>query len=65
MIGLLKKERTLDAFWQFKDNENHITGIGLEANALSTEKGFLDIFYEFDGWSAYVASKKAKSNKVF
>ncbi len=66
MMGLLKKERTLVAYWTVKDTKpNHITYIALEAAALSTEAGWLRLGYEFEGFSEYLGAKKAKAQKVF
>ena len=39
MMGLLKKERTLDVYWQFNPPRQHLTLVDLEANALSRETG--------------------------
>jgi hypothetical protein len=64
MMGLLKEERTLATNWQ-KALPNRIYGIVLDAKALSTEKGFLHLVYEFDGWNEYVDAKKAKAGTVF
>ena len=63
MTGLLKEERSLAALW---DNApNHIRGVILEANALSTSKAYLRLSYEFEGWDEYADSKKAKAGTVF
>jgi hypothetical protein len=64
MMGLLKDERTLDAFWK-KEIPNGICDIDLEAKAMSTEKGFLVLSYEFDGWSQYLDGVKKKQTTVF
>ena len=66
MMGLLKKERVLAAYWDLKSRlPNHISFIKLSAEALSTEKGYLALGYEFEGWESYVDSKKAKEGTVF
>lgn len=64
MAGLLKKERTLVAYWGGALPYG-LQDISLEAAALSTEKGYLLLSYEFMGWGDYVDSKKAKSDDVF
>lgn len=66
MMGLLKKERVLSAYWGVASKlPNHITAMALTAIALSTEKGYLRLAYEFEGWDAYVDSKRAKEGEVF
>jgi hypothetical protein len=66
MMGLLKRERTLAAVWESDSARAlHLSGIVLEAYALSTEKGYLKISYEFEGWDKYVDSLKAKAGTVF
>lgn len=74
MMGLLKKERSLDAYWISKkahpengtiELPNDIGAISLEATALSTEKGYLTLTYELEGWEAYLEALKAKQNKAF
>jgi hypothetical protein len=37
----------------------------LEASALSREKGFLKLTYEFDGWDEYVDALKKNEGTVF
>jgi hypothetical protein len=64
MIGLLKKERDLGSDWG-TDLPNRIHGIVLEARALSDEKGYLVLTYEFDGWDEYVDAKHKKADSVF
>jgi hypothetical protein len=64
-MGLLKKERSLSAFWTDSPFPNHITLIMLEAKALSTEKGYVSLTYEFEGWEAFADSLKAKQDTVF
>jgi len=73
MTGLLKKERELFALWSPSENRigepyvepGNRVSIVLESAALSETKGYSTLVYEFDGWSAYVLSKKAIENKVF
>jgi hypothetical protein len=62
MMGLLKKERTLAADWT--TDKYNLMGIVLEAKALSREKAFLILVYEFQGWNQYVDAKAAKANTV-
>jgi hypothetical protein len=65
MMGLLKHERTLATYWKLNTPQDHITIIVLEATALSREKGYLSLAYEFEGWEQYVDRKKEKQDKVF
>ena len=66
MMGLIKKERLLSAFWNLKPAPvNHITVIGLDGFGISTEKGYLKLAYEFEGWEAAVDAHKAKAAKNF
>jgi hypothetical protein len=66
MTGLLKGERTLMSGWELKTTRpNHITGIMLKATASSTEEGHLELIYEFEGFTEYERSQKAKATTVF
>jgi len=66
MMGLLKKERTLTAYWDLRSSTpNHITLVDLQAKALSMDKGYLTLSYEFEGWEAFVDSQKSKTDSVF
>ncbi|HEV3198284.1 MAG TPA: hypothetical protein VGZ73_10260 [Bryobacteraceae bacterium] len=64
MMGLLKDERTLVAVWE-KALPNRIHDVVLKAGALSREKGFLKLTYEFDGWNEYVDALRKKAGTVF
>jgi hypothetical protein len=65
MMALLKEERDLASAWEKRPLPNHINDIVLEAKALSQEKGYILLTYEFDGWAAYVDSVKKKAGTVF
>lgn len=68
MIGLLKKERTLESFWPNNDStklKGQVTIIDLEAKALSQGKGYLVLDYEFVGLHEYNEEQKSKENQVF
>ncbi|MGE5570922.1 MAG: hypothetical protein ACM3S5_17955 [Rhodospirillales bacterium] len=66
MMGLLRKERILTAYWLDRSRlSNHVQGIRLEAKALSTGQGYLVLTYEFEGWNEYIATKKAEESSVF
>ena len=70
MMGLLKEERELLALWSksvfsTKKLPNRISGIVLEAKATSTEQGFLQLSYQFDGYDEYLHAKNEKADSVF
>jgi hypothetical protein len=65
-MGLLKKERTLAAYWNQKSNTpNHINLVGLTAVGLTTQSGYIRLSYEFEGFEAYADSKSAREATVF
>jgi hypothetical protein len=64
MMGLLKEERNLAVMWDTA-LPNSIHAIVLEANALSRDKGYLTLTYEFQGWGEFVDEMKKKANTVF
>jgi hypothetical protein len=69
MMGLLKKERALSAYWT-GDHPPHDTGagvssIGIDGIALSTGVGFIRLVYEFVGWTQYNESVTSKEKSVF
>jgi hypothetical protein len=37
----------------------------IKAKALSTEKGYLVLSYEFEGWDEYLDAKQKKADSVF
>lgn len=68
MMGLLKKERTLESFWPNNDAiklKGQVKNIDLEAKALSQEKGYLVLSYEFVGYHEYHEQQKNKESQVF
>ena len=65
MMGLLKKERTLTAFWAPPENSNmpdSLKTIMVEAIALSGSKGYIKLGYDFDNVSECLETLKAKKN---
>jgi hypothetical protein len=65
MMGLLKHERTLATYWELSARQDHVTTIALEAVALSREKGYISLGYEFEGFEQYMDKKKEKQDNVF
>jgi hypothetical protein len=65
MMGLHQKERYLATYW-FLDRgatlSDHIVAIALEAHALSGNKGWLELSYEFDNFKACKDELTSKSN---
>ena len=65
MMGLLKKERNLDAFWSKPENNNlpdSLSSVALNTYALSGSKGFIKLGYEFDNIDACIEVLKSKKN---
>ena len=65
MMGLLKKERILSAFWWPPENLNlpdSLRGIHVETVALSVSHGFIRLDYEFDNASECLDTLKANKN---
>lgn len=65
MMGLLKKERILSAFWLPPENSNlpdSLTTIYVQTVALSRSHGFIELNYEFDNVSECIDTVKAKRN---
>jgi len=65
MMALLSRERELASAWQFSIPTDHVTVLFLEARALSPERGYISISYEFEGFEQYVKAEKGKKPAVF
>ncbi|MEI6873548.1 MAG: hypothetical protein WCL50_00300 [Spirochaetota bacterium] len=68
MMGLLKKERYLDADWDKKDGANlpeNLASIFLMAHASSTEEGWIGLEYYFSNYEEAKAEIKASTDSVF
>ena len=63
MMGLLKNERTLTDVWDVKQPADCL--IGLEAQALSPDVGFVALSYEFPNFSSWRQEHDQKANAVF
>ncbi len=67
MIGLLKGDRRL--VWiqsDFADsNKWNLSTVGLRVEAINQEKASLALNYEFQGFSEYLAGKKAEEASQF
>lgn len=68
MMGILKEERILAAYWlksRGVNLPNSIRDISFQARAASTSLGYVALTYEFDGYGAYMTQKKASEGTVF
>ncbi|MEI9969760.1 MAG: hypothetical protein WDM87_14475 [Terracidiphilus sp.] len=65
MMGLLKQDRSLASYWDANPAlRPNFEGIALEAKALSSDKGYVVLSYEFDGWGRYADQRQAQKDKV-
>lgn len=65
MMGLLRKERNLDAFWSKSDKNNlsdSLEAVSLNAEASSNGKGKIKLRYDFDNVDACVEAFNSKKN---
>lgn len=64
MMGLAKKERTLNSFWTTPENSmpDSIKAISIEALAIGNSKGYIRFGYEFDNITQCLEEMKSKSN---
>jgi len=70
MMGLLKKERFLSSYWTLKESDEsnkviklrNINTISLQATAISQEKGYISLGYEFNNFQD--CAKKIKDKEA-
>jgi hypothetical protein len=62
MMGLAKKERTLRCFWSTSIKGVHL--ISLSADGLSSDKGYINLGYEFDNFEGYASRQASHDNGV-
>jgi hypothetical protein len=60
MMALLRDEREFARAWEFSIPTDHMTVILLQARALSPERGYICLSYEFEGYEEYVQADKEK-----
>lgn len=68
MMGLLKKERYLSAYWSREHGSSlppEIASVALEANATSPSQSYLTLNYEFSNFDSCQAAMQAKQNAAF
>lgn len=68
MMELMEKNRVLDSYWTLSGGNNlpiHLSTIAIEAKALSLNKGYVSIGYEFEGWDEFVDDQNKKRNSPF
>ena len=63
--GLRRKLLRLEAYWELTKPQDHITIIALYARALSREKGYISLEFEFEGWVEYLDKQKEKQDTAF
>lgn len=67
MMGLLKKERNLDAYWTKSDKSNlsdSLEAVSVNTQALSGSKGYIRLSYDFDNIGACMEALKSKKNST-
>ena len=65
MMSLLKGERALASFWSLPKNKDNISMIMLDANALSTDRGYIYLSYESYDSEEIVERNKSQLSNVF
>ena len=63
MMALLKKERTLEAYWDKEEGssmKDRVSGISLKARGLNAASGYMDLLYEFENVDACIARSKSR-----
>ncbi|MDR2658707.1 MAG: hypothetical protein LBC27_01790 [Spirochaetaceae bacterium] len=68
MMGLVKNERHLAAFWEQEEGSalpNNISSIAVIAHGLSSSKGYIVLQYSSPNEETINAEKKAKQDSVF
>jgi len=61
MMALLRGEREFARSWEFLIPADHITVMLLQAKALSPERGYISLSYEFEGFEQYIEADKEKT----
>lgn len=64
MMGLVKEERVLSAYWIGKGSSlpDRLQAISITARANTSSKGYVNISYEFDNANACLERSKARNN---
>lgn len=67
MMGLVKKDRTLETIWTGDKDKlpNRLTGVMVEVKALSSGSGLILLRYDFEGFAAYAQAKRQKRDSAF
>jgi hypothetical protein len=65
MMALLRGEREFARAWEFLVPTGHITVILLQAKALSPERGYISLSYEFEGFEQYIDAGKEKNSQDY
>ena len=66
-MGLYKEERVLQSFWTFSParSEDGVQAVYLTANALSSSKGYVSLFYEFSNFDQCSKELDKAKNAAF
>ncbi len=62
MMALLRGERQFARSWEFLVPTDHITAMLLQAKAITPERGYISLSYEFEGFEQYVEADKEKES---
>jgi hypothetical protein len=63
MMALLRGERQFARSWEFLIPTDHITVMLLQAKAITPERGYISLSYEFEGFEQYVEADKEKTSQ--
>jgi hypothetical protein len=67
MMGLLKKDRNLESLWATPDQKlpHQLTGIMLEAEALTRSAAVITLTYQFEGFAKWADKQQNKKDSAF
>jgi hypothetical protein len=70
MMAIYHKDRALAAYWLLTTPNNHIsafhiTAIALDAVGVSSDKGYVGLKFEFEGFPDYNAHRKAREDESY
>jgi hypothetical protein len=67
MMTLKEKNRYLNSFWSKSKSSlpPRLTTVAIEAIAMTLNKGYIQVSYEFEGWNEFVDEINKKRNSTF
>jgi len=68
MMTLKEKNRYLNSFWSSKAKSSlppRLSTVAIEAIAMTLNKGYIQLSYEFEGWNEFVDEINKKRNSTF